>query len=443
MGKSYVCAGEKRARMLAVLVCAALTSTLAPAARASAQSGSRDAVEPDAIEFFLLGNRADAEGNFAIAISLYSRAIKLQPRYAEAYLNRGRAESESGNIEGAIADYTRAIKLNPRLAEAHNNYASVLLDKGEIDEAAVEADKAVRANSDLAEPYALRGIIRYLKGNPKGAIGDLTRAIALLPRYMADAVHLSLRNPKLAFAYSARALVRDSSGDAAGALSDYDASLKIAPNARTYNNRGNVKVRRSDLRGALADYDLAIKADPEMTAAYFNRGKARLLVGEYEGAISDLTKVIQNGNRVDSRTNLFLFGNERGNQRSGMMYASYMGRGFAREQKGDLTGALADLTQAIATNPGQAQGYANRGRIRCETGELQLALDDLDKAIDIDPKAAMPYLDRGLARLGRGDLTGSDEDFQKCLALDPKLKDLVEHRSRLANRTKSRMSDKR
>ncbi|NJL42609.1 MAG: tetratricopeptide repeat protein [Pseudanabaena sp. SU_2_4] len=47
------------------------------------------------------------------------RAIDLNPNYADAYYNRGKARTALGNPKGAIADYDRALRLNPKLACKH------------------------------------------------------------------------------------------------------------------------------------------------------------------------------------------------------------------------------------------------------------------------------------------------------------------------------------
>jgi len=47
------------------------------------------------------------------AIPYFDRAIRLNPRYAEVYTNRGIAWREMGDLSGAIADFDKAIELNP------------------------------------------------------------------------------------------------------------------------------------------------------------------------------------------------------------------------------------------------------------------------------------------------------------------------------------------
>ncbi len=51
------------------------------------------------------------------ALADYTKAIQLDPQYANAYNNRGLAHYHSKAYDKAIADFTRAIQLKPTFAE--------------------------------------------------------------------------------------------------------------------------------------------------------------------------------------------------------------------------------------------------------------------------------------------------------------------------------------
>jgi len=53
------------------------------------------------------------QGDFDYAIYDYDQAIKLNPNFAEAYLNRAYAYSEKDDFTRAIADYESVLRINP------------------------------------------------------------------------------------------------------------------------------------------------------------------------------------------------------------------------------------------------------------------------------------------------------------------------------------------
>ena len=76
------------------------------------------------------GNAREAKGDLDGAIAEYTRAIELDPRYADAYLNRANTQADKGDMGHAIADYNRALEINPALARAYAGRGGV---KGDLD----------------------------------------------------------------------------------------------------------------------------------------------------------------------------------------------------------------------------------------------------------------------------------------------------------------------
>ena len=74
---------------------------------------AQNAVAPKAKELFDQGETALAAGNYQQAVSLYTKAIKLEPTFGRAYLRRGEAQERLENMNEAYQDYTKAIDINP------------------------------------------------------------------------------------------------------------------------------------------------------------------------------------------------------------------------------------------------------------------------------------------------------------------------------------------
>jgi tetratricopeptide (TPR) repeat protein len=79
-------------------------------------------------------NRAVAKLNlqdYRGAIVDFTKAIELNPNFAEVYFHRGMCKAILEDYRGAIVDFTKAIGLNPNYAEAyfHRGVSKLLLEQ--------------------------------------------------------------------------------------------------------------------------------------------------------------------------------------------------------------------------------------------------------------------------------------------------------------------------
>jgi tetratricopeptide (TPR) repeat protein len=83
------------------------------------------------------------KGDLERAIVDFDAAIKLDPKLAVAYHDRGTAYGLRGDNDRAIADFTAAIKLDPKNAVAFNNRGFAYRNKGETDKALADFSDAI------------------------------------------------------------------------------------------------------------------------------------------------------------------------------------------------------------------------------------------------------------------------------------------------------------
>ena len=120
------------------------------------------------------------KGDFYGAISDYSKAIKINPRYSKAYNNRGSSKSALKDNDGAIADYSKAIEINPNDEQAYFNRGNVKNTfLNDNDGAIADYSKAIEINPNNGIAYKNRGVTKELIGDMKGACADWTKALDL------------------------------------------------------------------------------------------------------------------------------------------------------------------------------------------------------------------------------------------------------------------------
>src|SRR5216117_1931099 len=99
---------------------------------------------------------------------------------------------------------------------------------------------------------------------------------------------------------------------------------------------------------------------------------------------------------------------------------AYNERGIAKGVKGDIDGAIADFTYAIELYPKYSTAYNNRGLAKKNKGDLDGAIADGTRAIELDPKDAGAYSNRGIAKEEKGDMEGAIADCTRAIKLDPR-----------------------
>jgi Tfp pilus assembly protein PilF len=137
----------------------------------------------DAIGHYNRGIDYIQQEKYDLALAEFTKAINIDPRYAEAYLNRGFLYQQQGKPDLALSDYNKAININPRDAMAYLNRGILYYhQQQEPDLALSDYNKAIEINPQLALAYGFRGILHYSRQETEKAIGDFRQAAELYRR---------------------------------------------------------------------------------------------------------------------------------------------------------------------------------------------------------------------------------------------------------------------
>src|SRR5215475_11998515 len=121
-------------------------------------------------------------GDYDKAIAAFSDAMRLDPKSALAFTNRGVAYERKGDNDRAIADFNEAIRLDPKNVLAFANRGIAYGKKGDTDRAIADYNEAIRLDPKNALAFANRGIAYGKKGDNDRAIADFNEAIRLDPK---------------------------------------------------------------------------------------------------------------------------------------------------------------------------------------------------------------------------------------------------------------------
>ncbi len=248
-----------------------------------------------------------AVGAACLVLAAAGLAVGRYSRKAEV-LHAGPAETAESRIAQAEAalDAARQLRENDRREEALAAYVD-----------------AQRRFPEYWKCWADCGEYRRELRDFKGAEGDLTRALALLPKDH----HLLLL----------RGHVRIGAGELDAAEADFEQAILLVPaNIEGYMGRSNVRENRRDWEGAKADLDTAVELEPRNIGP--RRYRAVLLenVGDLAGAIREWEEVIR------------IFGES-------AMLRITLGR--LKLGARDFAGAVADYERAQVLDPALAKTY--------------------------------------------------------------------------------------
>ncbi|PCH91342.1 MAG: hypothetical protein COB85_09200 [Bacteroidetes bacterium] len=111
-------------------------------------------------------------GQYAAAILLYTRAIKVDPKFIKAYYKRGFAHSILKDYGSAVKDYSMVISKNPKHTWSYISRGSSYNKLKKFDLAMVDFDKAIEIDPTNQEAYNNRGWAKLGLDDKKGACKD-------------------------------------------------------------------------------------------------------------------------------------------------------------------------------------------------------------------------------------------------------------------------------
>lgn len=138
----------------------------------------------NALEYYARGVVYSLLANDDNAIAEYSKAIELNPQFADAYNRRGVAYIYKENSKQAIFNLNKAIELNQQFIEAYHNRGYAYERIPDFEKAMSDYTRAIELDPQFAIAYSSRSVLyRVVKKNTEQAIRDITKFIELKPEH--------------------------------------------------------------------------------------------------------------------------------------------------------------------------------------------------------------------------------------------------------------------
>lgn len=249
-------------------------------------------------------------GDFTGMLEDYNLAIQNGAEGAEVFNERAALKRRLNDLDGSEKDYLLAIQIRPHYARANNGYAELLQAKGELDKAIQWMEDFTTKiendwNYDFPNPGKMKVIGESTKSDPIKT-DDGNTQIAIGSQRMISKQNFSSKEEaekyqgemeqilNLGVSYTNLARMYVKKENIPKASLNIKKAFSINPNGLgLFDIRGQIRLKQGDYEGAISDLTKAITGMPIVTISYVDRGIAYLMLGKEDKAQQDFDKYLQ------------------------------------------------------------------------------------------------------------------------------------------------------
>lgn len=393
----------------------------------------------------------------------FDRGLSLQTLWPPGLLLRGEQRLCQNLFSKAARDFDAALRLDPECGWAHAMRGVCWWKLKDLDQARASWNRAVFWDPSFIfifnlEPKLSLGMKALILGQNAfdamdfgTALEFFRAAVAKEPQsatacaYLARQLHFNGENeksfkmmerafeldPECGWIEAWRGLALMKSGNLLGSLSAFNRAERLNPRyGGTYGWRGALYGKIGRLQDALNDLDLASDLGDQtfntgLASSFFERKNILVKLKDYRHAFNDLRRAVHWEQKYCWNFGSANSSFEKSEWELSEAIAShpesawgYAWRGHLKMTAGKWTAAVEDLNVSLVKDPHCAWAYAWRGECYRHLGLFDKALKDFNDAARLDSRYAMTFVGRGMLHLCRKNIGGALSDFNKALKRD-------------------------
>lgn len=328
----------------------------------------------------LKGQTLLATADTISALSEMTEAIRLDPKFTDAYDKRGQVYYEQMKYDLADADYKKLIELNPADLLGYMGLGRNCQAKGQLDEAIRLFNKVAGMYPDYSSAFAFRAESYLAKNEYLKAINDICRALEI-----------------------------DSDSKAYGLMYKFP--------------KEQMELIATKLKGLSAK-------DPHTGEYYYYTG----LLYAHHKMYDKSNEALEKGYGIDARA-CFIQQLAENSQSSGNYGVALEYIEMAQQmtpedldlihlkadvlgESGDIEGAIAEWSKYIEKSPDYFGGYYRRGWFKDISMQTDEAIEDYKMSLMLEPSWAYGHFGLADMLVRKGDVERANQEYQKVVELD-------------------------
>lgn len=233
------------------------------------EDGDRDVfVKKEYADVIKKGFAFANDSDYDNAVAEFSKAVRLDPGFANIYSIRGSTYFMKPDYDKAIADFSEFIRLEPDSAVGYACRSAAYSRKKDYDNAIADLTKYIELEPNDATGYNNRGWDYCLKGEYDRGLEDIEKAMEL-----DDEEH---------YIYHSRGYAYSGKKEYDKAIADFTVSLRLKRTDEAFTDRGKAYIETGDYAAAVEDFESALEINPEYPGAAEGLEKAKGLLAEKE-----------------------------------------------------------------------------------------------------------------------------------------------------------------
>ena len=360
------------------------------------------------IAYYYKGKLYMSIADYSSALPYLEIAVENGIILDDLFMLRGIARFEETSRDMGLEDFERLLT-SSKLSESDKfkvlfYHSKLLFSSGDLENSLNSSSSAYNINSEDISLLRHRGNIYRLLNNPKLAIKDFDKALALgydnrdlylyrglsyiqleshsnaesdLAKYLSLAQESDLNRPQALLEF---AIVKFYLGDKKEALLNFNEVIKLIPmEATSYAYRGVIHYENNLYKQAINDFNIGIQSGLFGNDIYLYRGNSKFYLGEYESALKDINIYLSRTPENDEK-----------------LYNVYIHRSIIFYTLGYYEDALKDINQSLEINSNIGETYVHRANINRYLDKIDDSMNDLNKALELGETHPDIYLSRGL-----------------------------------------------